>query len=42
MYENTIIEFSTLKGDEVVLGASIITINKILQSSSLVRKYLFM
>jgi len=42
IYENTVIEFSTLKGDEVVLGAGIITINKILQSSSLVRKYLFM
>jgi len=40
IYNNTILEFSSLESDEVVLGASLIAINKVLQNPSLVKECL--
>jgi len=40
IYNSTILEFSSLKSDEVVLGSSLIAINKALQNPSLVKEYL--
>lgn len=40
IYNNTILEFSSLKGDEVVLGAGLIAINKVLGSPYLVKEHL--
>ena len=40
IYNSTILEFSSLKSDEVVLGSSLIAINKVLQNLSLVKEYL--